>query len=183
MRGVLALEWTEGKTERRSPKTVKACRRSRQTRGVWHASCWRKTLRLNRLLRPAGRAIMRAAARGKGAALEKRQDPRGALPFFSPAASPKRRAKTFDYDALIFLFAAQPIKVFRRGLFSKRPERSRLSFSPKPFFKKAGGYSASRPQHFLYFLPLPQGQGSFRPTFLTVRGRFSSVPSLSPRLS
>ena len=138
VRGVLALEWTEGKTERRSPKTVKACRRSRQPRGVWHASCWRKTLRLNRLLRPAGRAIMRAAARGKGAALEKRQDPRGALPFFSPAASPKRRAKTFDYDALIFLFAAQPIKVFRRGLFSKRPERSRLSFSPRPFFKKAG---------------------------------------------
>ena len=86
VRGVLALEWTEGKTERRSPKTVKACRRSRQPRGVWHASCWRKTLRLNRLLRPAGRAIMRAAARGKGAALEKRQDPRGALPFFSPAA-------------------------------------------------------------------------------------------------
>ena len=120
---------------------------------------------------------------GKGRCPRKRQDPRGALPFFSPAASPKRRAKTFDYDALIFLFAAQPIKVFRRGLFSKRPERSRLSFSPKPFFKKAGGYSASRPQHFLYFLPLPQGQGSFRPTFLTVRGRFSSVPSLSPRLS
>ena len=134
----MALEWTEGKTERRSPKTVKACRRSRQPRGVWHASCWRKTLRLNRLLRPEGRAIMRAAARGKGAALEKRQDPRGALPFFSPAASPKRRAKTFDYDALIFLFAAQPIKVFRRGLFSKRPE----SFLPRPFFKKAGKFFA-----------------------------------------
>ncbi|NBI80252.1 hypothetical protein D3Z39_15555 [Anaerotruncus colihominis] len=28
----------------------------------------------------------RAAAREKGSALEKRQDPRGALPFFSPAA-------------------------------------------------------------------------------------------------
>jgi hypothetical protein len=24
-----------------------------------------------------------------------------------------------------------------------------------------------RPQHFLYFLPLPQGHGSFRPTFLS----------------
>ena len=121
VRGVLALEWTEGKTERRSPKTVKACRRSRQPRGVWHASCWRKTLRLNRLLRPAGRAIMRAAARGKGAALEKRQDPQGALPFFSPAAFFKRRAKTFDrrgvktdYEAPAPLFAAQPAK--NRGL-------------------------------------------------------------------
>ncbi|MFR4990408.1 hypothetical protein, partial [Anaerotruncus colihominis] len=94
--------------------------------------------------------------------LEKRQDPRGALPFFSPAAFPKRRAKTFircgvktDYETPAPLFAAQPTKVFRRGLFSKRPERSRLkffaeaffqkgrnaadqSFSPRPFFKKAG---------------------------------------------
>ena len=25
------------------------------------------------------------------------------------------------------------------------------------------------PQHFLYFLPLPQGQGSLRPTLLTLR--------------
>ena len=24
-----------------------------------------------------------------------------------------------------------------------------------------------RPQHFLYFFPLPQGHGAFRPTFLT----------------
>ncbi len=27
-----------------------------------------------------------------------------------------------------------------------------------------GGYAAA-PQHFLYFLPLPQGQGSLRPIF------------------
>jgi len=27
-----------------------------------------------------------------------------------------------------------------------------------------------RPQHFLYFFPLPQGQGSFRPTFGPVKG-------------
>ena len=27
-----------------------------------------------------------------------------------------------------------------------------------------------RPQHFLYFFPLPQGQGSFRPTFDPVEG-------------
>src|SRR5688500_8463931 len=26
-------------------------------------------------------------------------------------------------------------------------------------------HAACAPQHFLYFLPLPQGQGSFRPTF------------------
>ncbi|NDO40016.1 hypothetical protein FMM72_12355 [Anaerotruncus colihominis] len=36
------------------------------------------------------------------------------------------------------LFAAQPTKVFRRGLFSKRPG----SFSPRPFFKKAGKFFA-----------------------------------------
>ncbi|WP_155817531.1 hypothetical protein [Anaerotruncus colihominis] len=38
------------------------------------------------VLRPAGRAFMRAAAQVQGSTLEKRQDPRGALPFFSPAA-------------------------------------------------------------------------------------------------
>ena len=26
------------------------------------------------------------------------------------------------------------------------------------------------PQHFLYFLPLPQGQGAFRPTFVLPAG-------------
>jgi hypothetical protein len=30
------------------------------------------------------------------------------------------------------------------------------------------------PQHFLYFFPLPQGQGSFRPTFARV-GRAGTV--------
>ncbi|EDS10938.1 hypothetical protein ANACOL_02492 [Anaerotruncus colihominis DSM 17241] len=40
------------------------------------------------------------------------------------------------------LFAAQPAKVFRRGLFSKRPERSRLKFFAELFFKKAGAQPA-----------------------------------------
>ncbi|OUO66830.1 hypothetical protein B5F55_12060 [Anaerotruncus colihominis] len=34
------------------------------------------------------------------------------------------------------LFAAQPTKVFRRGLFSKRPARSRLKFFAEAFFQK-----------------------------------------------
>ena len=46
------------------------------------------------------------------------------------------------------LFAAQPTKVFRRSLSSKRLERSRLKFFAKLFFKKAGsgwsGKSACR---------------------------------------
>ncbi|NDO40174.1 hypothetical protein FMM72_13200 [Anaerotruncus colihominis] len=36
------------------------------------------------------------------------------------------------------LFAAQPTKVFRRSLFSKRLERSRIKFFAEAFFKKAG---------------------------------------------
>ncbi|NBI78955.1 hypothetical protein D3Z39_08740 [Anaerotruncus colihominis] len=36
------------------------------------------------------------------------------------------------------LFAAQPIKVFCRGFFSKKPE----SFLPRLFFKKAGKFFA-----------------------------------------
>ncbi|NBI79469.1 hypothetical protein D3Z39_11450 [Anaerotruncus colihominis] len=39
------------------------------------------------------------------------------------------------------LFAAQPIKVFRRSLFSKRLERSRLKFFAEAFFQK--GWSAA----------------------------------------
>ncbi|OUO66834.1 hypothetical protein B5F55_12185 [Anaerotruncus colihominis] len=34
------------------------------------------------------------------------------------------------------LFAAQPTKVFRRGLFSKRPARSRLKFFSIPFSRE-----------------------------------------------
>ncbi|OUO68351.1 hypothetical protein B5F55_05685 [Anaerotruncus colihominis] len=48
---------------------------ARQPRGVCHASCCRKALRLNRLLRPVGRAFMRAAARGKGRCPRKRPGP------------------------------------------------------------------------------------------------------------
>src|SRR5690606_22383777 len=32
------------------------------------------------------------------------------------------------------------------------------------------GIQATAPWHFLYFLPLPQGQGSLRPTFSVVTG-------------
>ena len=41
----------------------------------------------------------------------------------------------------------------------------------KPTAKEGGGSAPyfSAPWHFLYFLPLPQGQGSLRPTFLPVR--------------
>ena len=47
-----------------------------------------------------------------------------------------------------------------------------------------GSYSSSFiPQHFLYFLPLPQGQGSLRPGFLPfLTGYFFTVPS-APALS
>ena len=46
----------------------------------------------------------------------------------------------------------------------------------------SGDFYASRPQQFLYFLPLPQGQGSLRPIFFTLRGCFFTVPS-PPTLS
>ncbi len=35
----------------------------------------------------------------------------------------------------------------------------------KPPFSILKLTQLSQPQHFLYFLPLPQGQGSLRPTF------------------
>ena len=49
------------------------------------------------------------------------------------------------------------------------------------FPQKRRGY-ALRPQQFLYFFPLPQGHGSFRPIFCTRRGCFFTVPS-PPTLS
>ena len=39
------------------------------------------------------------------------------------------------------------------------------------------GEGAYRPQHCFYFLPEPQGHGSLRPIFLTLRGCFFTVPS------
>src|SRR5699024_3310145 len=48
---------------------------------------------------------------------------------------------------------------------------------------EGGHYFSLRPQHFLYFRPLPQGPGSLRPTFFTLRGCFfreSSPPAFSP---
>src|SRR5690606_23102201 len=39
---------------------------------------------------------------------------------------------------------------------------------------------AACPQHFLYFLPDPQGQGSFRPTFAVVITCFTLLPDAPP---
>ncbi len=39
---------------------------------------------------------------------------------------------------------------------------------------------AHRPQHFLYFLPLPHGQGSFRPAFFSERSIEGSFFGLGP---
>jgi hypothetical protein len=39
------------------------------------------------------------------------------------------------------------------------------------------------PWHFLYFLPLPQGQGSFRPTFGSARRMGRGSPSPLPPAS
>jgi hypothetical protein len=49
----------------------------------------------------------------------------------------------------------------------ERDSRAYLGiFRPLPFcFLKETGISGYFPQHFLYFLPLPQGQGAFLPTF------------------
>ena len=49
-------------------------------------------------------------------------------------------------------------------------------------YRRDGIFYAFRPQQFLYFLPEPQGQGSFRPIFCTRRGCFFTVPS-PPTLS
>jgi len=40
---------------------------------------------------------------------------------------------------------------------------SRISLSPPALHPR------QRPQHFLYFLPLPQRQGALRPTFFSFR--------------
>ena len=43
------------------------------------------------------------------------------------------------------------------------------------FTATEAGDQASRPWHCLYFFPLPQGQGSFRPTFGTLPGGIAVV--------
>ena len=50
-------------------------------------------------------------------------------------------------------------------------------------FPGAGSAQALRPQQFLYFLPLPQGQGSFRPILVTFRGCFLGVVPSPPTFS
>ena len=65
-----------------------------------------------------------------------------AIPFIQPDA---RYGQLF-YAAPNPLFAAQPMKVFRRGLFSKRPERGRLKFFAKLFFKKAEAEKTKQPE-------------------------------------
>ncbi|OUP68314.1 hypothetical protein B5F10_13940 [Anaerotruncus colihominis] len=53
-----------------------------------------------------------------------------------------RRSRLKFFAKLFFKKAgAQPIKVFRRSLFSKRLERSRLKFFPSFFSKKVGTQS------------------------------------------
>src|SRR6266516_290994 len=56
------------------------------------------------------------------------------------------------------------------------------STGQKPGTRKAGPYLAYAPWHFLYFLPLPQGQGSLRPTFPIAGARVAvAVERLPPR--
>src|SRR5678810_251114 len=45
------------------------------------------------------------------------------------------------------------------------------------------GDLAYAPWHFLYFFPLPQGQGSLRPTLSSLRCTVWTVAGSSPRLS
>ena len=49
--------------------------------------------------------------------------------------------------------------------FIKGQTRNKIHFK-LAFGARIGSYA---PWHFLYFLPLPQGQGSLRPTFSSVR--------------
>lgn len=52
-------------------------------------------------------------------------------------------------------------KAFSALLFGERGWRNSASFPTMP----VGFLGQLRLQHFLYFLPDPQGQGAFRPTF------------------
>lgn len=56
----------------------------------------------------------------------------------------------------------------------------RVRASPDRFHAATGSGAddqAASAQHFLYFLPLPQGQGSFLPTLGALRGGGPMVPS------
>ncbi len=55
----------------------------------------------------------------------------------------------------------------------------RLGFTPSLLL---GLNYSSLPQHFLYFLPLPQGHGSFLPTFLPLRTVLLAVSVPSPEV-
>src|SRR5437773_872061 len=54
------------------------------------------------------------------------------------------------------LLRASKLDCWRSRVKSDRPVAAELVLDL--------GHAASRPQHFLYFLPLPQGQSSLRPT-------------------
>ena len=49
--------------------------------------------------------------------------------------------------------------------FIGNPREGRAFFGKPSLPQKLFHYFSFAPQHFLYFLPLPQGHGSLRPTF------------------
>src|SRR3989304_5392263 len=53
---------------------------------------------------------------------------------------------------------------------------------PVCLFARMHGRQAARPWHFLYFLPEPQGQGSWRPPFLRLPSA-AAPPACAPRFS
>ena len=85
----------------------------RQPRCACHGFCWRKALRLNRPLRPAARSLRGLRPGAKGAAP-------------SLAASPKRRAKTFDRRGVNHITYNPP----------HCSRRSRTKFFAEAFFQK-----------------------------------------------
>ena len=81
-----------------------------------------------------------------------------------PASAGCETAPVIGFIALAIM--SRPIKSGRISntqkygfIRKKRPKRN------KRYFIVYSSSPSVRPQHFLYFLPLPQGQGSLRPTF------------------
>ena len=75
---------------------------------------------------------------------------------------------------ILFPFGPNELPQTNSALRSEWTPRSGGSLSVASAFISA----SYRPQHCLYFFPLPQGQGSLRPIFWTFRGCFFTV--LSP---
>ena len=79
---------------------------------------------------------------------------------------------------LLFLPSAA-LLIFRAAVQRKKcrmAARSPLTRQPL-VCRVSAGYVRYRPQHCFYFFPLPQGQGSLRPIFCTLRGCFFTLPS------